>query len=191
MSSKYISKDYHIYSFEPVYNQILYKNVYDNNLTDKIKVFPFGLSNNKITLQGGIIDFSVKSNYGFTRIDNLQPADEKSKYLIEVERLDDLNIDNISIIKLDVEGCEKKVLEGAYNTIVKNLPSILIEIWCTSPASVKLNKGNNDRIKNSLDCFEFLFKLGYICIPIVPYSDDFLFIHHKKKELLQNFLVKI
>lgn len=188
MSSKYISDNSHIYSFEPIYSKILTMNINENNLTDKVKVFPIGLSNKQEKLESGFIDFSASVNYGYTRIDTLKEADKESKYIINVEKLDDLNIDNISFMKIDVEGNERKVLEGAYNTIVKNTPTILIEIWCTSKNAIKKNSKHNDGIKNEINCFEFLFNLGYICIPVSPQSDDFLFIHYKKKELLKNLI---
>jgi hypothetical protein len=43
-------------------------------------------------------------------------------------------------------------------------------------------------IKNSHKCFEFLFNLGYICIPVSSSSDDFLFIHYKKRHILDKII---
>lgn len=42
--------------------------------------------------------------------------------------LDSLNLTNVSFIKIDVEGMEADVLEGATQTILKNKPIMLIEI---------------------------------------------------------------
>jgi FkbM family methyltransferase len=188
MASKYISKNCHIYSFEPVYGEILNKNVEENNLTDKIKIFPIGLSNKKETLEGGFVDFSLSVNYGFTRIDNLSQANDNSKQIIHIDTLDNLCLDNISFLKIDVEGNERNVLEGAFYTIKKNIPTILIEIWCTSENSIKSFADNKLDIKNSHKCFEFLFNLGYICIPVSASSDDFLFIHYKKRHILDKII---
>ena len=185
--SKYISNNSFIYAFEPVYYEILNMNVKQNNLTNKIKVFPIGLSNKSKKLKGGFIDFLQKTNYGFTQIDKLEKADEKTKFVINVETLDSFKIENISFIKIDVEGSEREVLEGSINTILKNAPTILIEIWCTSKNAIKKYSVNSE-IKNQFDVFEFLFNLGYICFPISPSSDDFLFIHYKKKSLINNIL---
>jgi FkbM family methyltransferase len=190
MMSKYISENSHIYSFEPVYSKIFAMNVKQNDLEDKIKVYPIGLSDKNEKLQGGLIDFSIKANYGFTQIDNLKKADDSTEIIIEVQKLDDLNIDNVSFIKIDVEGSERKVLDGAINTICKNTPTILIEIWCTSKNSVKKYSDINylPEVKKQFDVFEYLFNLGYICIPVSPNSDDFLFIHYKKTDLLNKIL---
>lgn len=190
MMSKYLSENSKIYAFEPVYYKILTTNVDQNNLKDKILVYPLGLSNNTETLQGFLIDFSIKANYGFTQLDHLEKANDTSKYTINIVTLDSLKIENVSFIKIDVEGSERKVLEGAINTIIKNLPTILIEIWCTSKSAIEKYKNEQylPEIKKQFSVFEFLFNLGYICIPVSVSSDDFLFIHYTKKELLNNII---
>lgn len=184
--SRYISSDSYIYSFEPVYHNILDMNVKQNKLEDKIKTFNFGLSNKSEKLQSGFVDFSKQSNYGFTQISNLEKANEDSQLIINVETLDSFNIENVSFIKIDVEGQEREVLEGSINTIYKFTPTILIEIWCTSKNAIKkyIKEENLPEIKKQFDIFEFLFNLGYICFPVSPNTDDFLFIHYTKKELL-------
>lgn len=190
MMSRYISHGSYIYSFEPVYNSILNMNIKDNKLEDKIKTFNLGLSNKSEILKGGHIDFSINTNYGFTQIDNLQRSTHEDNLKIQVETLDSFNIDNVSFIKIDVEGNERNVLEGAINTIVKYLPTILIEIWCTSKNSIKKYESEIylPEIKKQFDVFEFLFNFGYICIPVSISSDDFLFIHYTKKEILNKIM---
>ena len=42
--------------------------------------------------------------------------------------IDSLNLTNVSLIKIDVEGMEDAVLDGAASTILTNKPTILIEI---------------------------------------------------------------
>ena len=190
MMSKYISKESFIYSFEPVYSEILSMNISKNKLNDRVKIFPFGLSDKKEQFEGCIIDFSKQANYGFTQLDNLKIANNKTELFIDVKKLDDLNIENVSFIKIDVEGYERKVLDGAINTIIKNTPTILIEIWCTSYNSIQ-NYNNINKlaeVKKQFDIFEYLFNIGYICFPVSPTSDDFLFIHHSKKELLKGIV---
>ena len=43
-------------------------------------------------------------------------------------RLDDLHFDNVSVIKIDVQGFEPYVLDGAIKTIEKHRPHIFIEV---------------------------------------------------------------
>jgi hypothetical protein len=47
---------------------------------------------------------------------------------VDVRRLDGLNLRNIGFIKIDVEGFEREVLEGARNTLARERPRLLIEI---------------------------------------------------------------
>ncbi len=190
MMSRYISNGSYIYSFEPVYYNILKMNIEQNNLENKIKSINIGLSNKSEKLEGGFIDFSKNANYGFTQITQLNKASNDTQLVIDVKTLDSFNIDNISFIKIDVEGSERLVLEGSINTIHRCRPTILIEIWCTSKNSLKKysKESNLQEVKNQFDVFEFLFNLGYICIPVSPESDDFLFIHYTKKETINKLM---
>jgi len=47
---------------------------------------------------------------------------------VEVRRLDDYGFDDVDLIKIDVEGHEYDVLEGAVGTIAKSRPVLLVEI---------------------------------------------------------------
>lgn len=47
---------------------------------------------------------------------------------VEVKKLDDFKFENVAIIKIDVQGYEPDVLDGAIETITKNKPIIFIEI---------------------------------------------------------------
>jgi FkbM family methyltransferase len=43
--------------------------------------------------------------------------------------LDSLHLDNVSLIKIDVEGMENAVIDGAKETLLRNRPTIFIEIF--------------------------------------------------------------
>lgn len=47
---------------------------------------------------------------------------------IEMKKLDWFGFDNVAVIKLDVQGFEPFVLDGAIDTIQKNCPHIFVEI---------------------------------------------------------------
>lgn len=65
---------------------------------------------------------------------------------VDMITIDSLELDGVSLIKIDVEGMEQKVLLGARETILKNWPVILIEI------------GEEDKQETILE----LFRLGYL-----------------------------
>ena len=47
---------------------------------------------------------------------------------VEARRLDDMAISNVGFIKIDVEGFEREVLEGAKETLRRDRPNLLVEI---------------------------------------------------------------
>ncbi len=47
---------------------------------------------------------------------------------VSIKRLDDYNFQDVSLIKIDVEGHESKVIEGAKQTILREKPILLVEI---------------------------------------------------------------
>ncbi|OBA84174.1 methyltransferase [Mycobacterium sp. 1164966.3] len=46
---------------------------------------------------------------------------------VPVRRLDDLELDNVGLVKIDVEGHELAVLRGAADTLTRNRPAVLVE----------------------------------------------------------------
>jgi FkbM family methyltransferase len=67
------------------------------------------------------------------------------RLVAELRTLDSFNINNIGLIKIDVEGFEKNVLAGALATLERcNYPPIVFEAWGAEA-----------------DVFEFLSGLGY------------------------------
>jgi hypothetical protein len=84
---------------------------------------------------------------------------------IKVTTLDSKNFQNISFIKLDVEGMEIEVLEGGIETIKRERPVIFIEIW---------NKFKEETLKKPI--FQKILKeFNYFLIPIHGYfGDDYI-----------------
>lgn len=135
-----------VIAFEP--NPVSYglfkKNIHINNIKN-VKIYNKGVYN-KTT---DCIIAKHGSNSGCYYIKEC----EKSGETIPVIKLDDLTYDNpVDFIKIDTEGSELFVLEGAYNVISKNKPLINIE---TNGLSGRYFGYNKERI------FEFLHALGY------------------------------
>ena len=122
-----------IHSFEPVKKnyQTLIANIKSNKIRNIIS-YQFGLLDKKKNLKIGIPDAKTHKRYKKNINDGLFSIFAKKKSLkIKLFSLDDLNKDNffnkIDFIKIDVEGAESLVLEGAKKTIKKHKPIIQIE----------------------------------------------------------------
>ena len=79
---------------------------------------------------------------------------------IETRTLDSFNFSDISMIKIDVEGHEEAVLEGARETIRRNQPALIVE------SEDRHNQGAPLRIAESLATLgylDFYLKDGRLC----------------------------
>ncbi|WP_155272817.1 FkbM family methyltransferase, partial [Bordetella hinzii] len=114
-----------VMSFEPqpaVY-QTLLRNVSLNALQDCVKTFPVGLGRQARRARLGQVD---PNNIGMTKLDLAAEGD------IEVRVLDELlheleNPPEVSVIKIDVEGMELDVLQGAGLLLKSQRPMIYAE----------------------------------------------------------------
>ncbi len=121
-----LSQNYKIFTFEPIYSDVLLKNILDNNLDENVDIYPFGIGNTIKTLKIKPINLNENINFGAVSIIyNLEDKDDS--FEIKIVPLDYFNFENISLIKIDVEHMEIEVLEGSINTIKRCKPTIIIE----------------------------------------------------------------
>ena len=75
------------------------------------------------------VPFSAKgySNQGAS-LSAVKVSGSHGEVPIKAVRLDDMGITNVGFIKIDVEGFEKEVLEGAAETLRRDRPTLLIEL---------------------------------------------------------------
>ena len=106
-----------VLAFEPVamFRECLIKNVTAANL----QVNDFALGDKRTTATMII----TEGNTGHTHID---PA-TLGKGNIQVYRLDDLDLDTVDYIKMDCEGYEYRILQGAEETIKRCCPVVVVE----------------------------------------------------------------
>lgn len=147
--SKYFKK---VICYEPV--SLIYKQLEENvslNSFLNIKCQQVAISNfigeGTIFVQESLDDES-NLNTGLSSIDE-RPIYVVGQEDIQIRTLDS-EVKEVDFIKIDCEGHEYKVLQGAANLIKKNLPDILWE------ASITISKENVKR------CFIYLNELGYI-----------------------------
>lgn len=133
--SKYSEK---VHSFEP--NPIIFKYINKNlkKFIKNIHLYNFALSNQNKTINLKIPIRNSNSNkeifeeyyeMGKATIHNENNFENYENFEIQTKKIDELSFDNkISFIKIDVEGHELEVIEGAKNTIERDKPVLLVEI---------------------------------------------------------------
>ena len=57
----------------------------------------------------------------------INPRKHRTVYQIPCRRLDEFEFDSIDLVKIDVEGWEFDVLQGARETILKHRPTLMVE----------------------------------------------------------------
>lgn len=80
------------------------------------------------------------------------------KYMVNIETLDNFGLSDVDFIKIDVEGFEIDVLEGAINTINASRPAILIEVW--------IDPSRRTRVADMMHSMNYTFE------PIFPRSPE-------------------
>jgi len=112
----------HIVAFEPdLKNFETMKKKYGSN--QKITLINAGTYN-----ENKEISFSGLGTHGSKIIEPLN-SESNNTVNIQVQAIDNLNLEDVSFIKMDVEGAELKSLEGAKKTILKSKPKLAISIY--------------------------------------------------------------
>lgn len=161
-----------IYCFEPINHECTEKNIVDNNLTNTIKLHKVGLGSHNCMVsrwngKDAPVGFPGSSIVHLNGI----PGDTEIKTLddykhdsgeIEIRTLDSYNFSNIGFMKIDCEGMELDILEGAKECIINNkFPPLFIEIW-NQDGSENWRKGvEYYKSQYKDDIYKMLLNLGY------------------------------
>lgn len=89
------------------------------------------------------------------KIDNYDPD---KGYFVDVTALDSFHLENVSLIKIDVENYEYLVLQGAKDTLLKNNPIVIFECWLNCKFS---DPKPEDQKANFIQVASLLESLGY------------------------------
>jgi FkbM family methyltransferase len=157
-ASKIVGPKGKIISFEPdntIYN-LLENNISLNNV-ENIKLNKIGLSN-----YNGEASFNIATESGLSRLENknnnLEGLILQTKITIKVKTLDSFLSENnftnlkIKMIKIDVEGHELNILQGAINLLKDSKPIIILEI---NPGALIQNDLSLTNIVNFLDPLDY------------------------------------
>jgi FkbM family methyltransferase len=125
------------HAFEP--QRIVFYQLCSNillNRCDNVFAKNFGLSSEPESFYIQLPNYSTETNVGaFSLDDEVRNNDYEcpsggEMESISVVKLDSMELDNIKLIKIDVEGLELAVLTGAKDTLERNgFPPILFEAW--------------------------------------------------------------
>lgn len=154
----------HTYAFEAQKSTyyMLCGNVALNSLTDKITTKHCAVSNYEN--DGKMVHLKIVSeDGGGSTIKDFSHHKILSEESVISKPLDYFQLSNIGLIKMDVEGSERDVLQGALKTLEKNnYPPILFEAW------------NDDWYSDEkVNLMAYLTELGYK-IEILFYTNMFL-----------------
>jgi len=115
-----------VYAFEP--NPKMY-GVLHRTAGRNVVLSPLALSNRTGTAEFRVPRYGKGSysNQGGS-LSTVKVADDYGALTVQTERLDALDITNVGFIKIDVEGFESEVIEGARALIARDRPTLMIEI---------------------------------------------------------------
>lgn len=129
-------KNLNLFAFEPV---TTIRNKFENNVKinsiPKLKIFPFGLSNQKgeLPIYGKTQEKYKDGTYN-EGMATIYKNENRKDFIqnIQLEQLDSVLIENnipkIDFIKMDIEGAELYALQGALESLKKFHPKIWMEI---------------------------------------------------------------
>lgn len=112
----------HVHAIEPVsrFADQLDRVVSENQLSDRVTVHRLGVSDEPGTATNRLVQ---SHQVGF----DAEPEDRDETF--PVARLDELISDPVSVLKIDVEGMERRVLQGAARILETDRPTVYFEAW--------------------------------------------------------------
>jgi FkbM family methyltransferase len=146
------------------------------NKIKNIKLNNLGISNSEYSYLEKVPNYKICKNIGGFSIDKQIQKLQKYKYIsknferLYLNKLDNLKIKNVVLIKVDTEGHELEVFKGAEYTIKKFKPMIIFE-----------TNNKSYYLKKNLRCRQYLLKLGY---KIKSLKDNSVAYHEKNDPLI-------
>jgi len=139
-------KQTHAFEMYPPVRECLEKNVKHFGLTNVI-VHPYGLGE-----KAKNVEMRSKTTFG----NHIHPNGEEGDGSMQIIPIDSLNLTACDFIKLDCEGYEPFIIQGAINTISKFKPVLLMEHGVKNNLSEKYYK-----VKSKDDHINLLIDMGY------------------------------
>jgi FkbM family methyltransferase len=170
---KSVKEDINYIGFEPNPSCVHYTNkLIRSNKLQNVSIFPFGISTK--TEQSPLnfyddddVDSSASIIEGFR---DTKVVRQEYIVLFDVKDIrDSIDLDGISILKIDVEGSELEVIQSFKSEIKKSMPFIIMEIL-----PVYNIDDNPDRYSRQNEIHEILNELGYTTLRIIKNKKQLL-----------------
>ena len=171
-----------VYAFEPqrkVYRELV-QNIALNGMEDVVIPLRFALGG-----KAGLVEMDkpiVKGSAGLGLAGSPSLLVESAVKVgaggdkAEMRPLDDFGFTNVSLIKIDVEGLEDPVLEGAARTIAENRPVVILEImggvavYPGSSPDTMVPEASPEQLESIHATWRLLERHGYEVRPIVEHD---------------------
>ena len=147
-----------VLAFEPTSKNraCIYRNIPPGN--NNVTIYPYALGNEENSAWINI----HSENCGAQTLKDISKSEDprfNDKELVQIKKLDSIlagitKTSEISLIKIDVQGYELEVLQGAANIITKNKPIILCELESR-------NESNKDSIRRMMNELSYTLKWKY------------------------------
>lgn len=142
-----------VFAFEPqrmIYNQLC-GNIFLNQKENVITI-NCGLGTPK--QHGTVMNmYKTPNNAGAARFEQCVQQELytlDTTEVVELRTFDSFKLDNISLIKIDVEGYELNVLKGATETLARCKPIVILELWALP-----------EFVEKKLETIKYISSLGY------------------------------
>jgi FkbM family methyltransferase len=116
-----------VYAFEPVLeNYLLARRITERNQLDNVLLFHAGLAERS---RPGVVETREEQQHrgGGSFVVSDPERQTFATQRVSLISIDQMAIEDVSLIQLDVEGFERPVLEGALETITRHEPVIVLE----------------------------------------------------------------
>jgi FkbM family methyltransferase len=171
-----------VHAFEPqriIYYQLC-GNVFINGIDNII------CKNYAIGEKEGVVEIEVPNyyedstyvNFGNVHINNGRQA---KKELVEMKMVDSFEFNDVAFIKIDVQGYEPFVIDGAANTILKHRPFMMVEF---EQPNLELFGSNEEKLMNKIRSLGYELKRMHEGVNYGTYNNglcaDFICIPEEK-----------